>query len=61
MKDGLHVTSLYRSTYSKEERNWAPLLFATCLLILASIWGIEQGRQLEKEQRKVLENVEFDN
>lgn len=56
MKDGGHIESVYRSTYSKQERNWIPLLLASCLLILLSVCMMEQGRQLEREQREVYTN-----
>lgn len=34
MKDGLHITSVYKSTLTKEERNWAPRILAVCAFVL---------------------------
>lgn len=57
MKDGLHVTSLYRPETTKSQRSWITVMLCACALVLFGAWMLDQGKELERQEREVYTNV----
>lgn len=57
MKDGGHITSLYRPETTKGQRSWITVMLCACALVLFGVWMLDQGKELERQEREVYTNV----